>query len=285
MLRRPAIFVFLAVSAASAQREFPVTGLVVSVDRAAGTLTVSHGEIAGYMDAMTMPFHVRGAKIPEPVHPGVTVGFTLHVDGRNSSIGNIRVIEFNSAERDPVLASRLKLLDSAGSGVSPLAIGSQVPDFTLTDQNRRPVTLSRLRGRVIALDFVYTRCPLPDYCFRLSNNFSRLQKRFTGNRDLVLLTASFDPVHDGPDALARYADIWKADPSVWHFLTGPPEEINRICDQFGVGHWMDDGLFTHSLHTAVIDRQGKVAANMQGNQFTAKQLGDMVEAVLKRPPK
>jgi protein SCO1/2 len=282
---RPAIFVFLAVTAAAAQRQFPVTGLVVSVDRPAHTLTVSHGEIAGYMDAMTMPFHTRSARIPEAVHPGSTVGFTLLVDGRNSWIDNIHVIEFNSAERDPVLASRLKLMDSATSGASPLAVGSQVPDFTLTDQSRRPVTLSAFRGKVIAMDFVYTRCPLPDYCFRLSNNFARLQKRFSGNRDLVLLTVSFDPAHDVPEALARYAEIWKADLAMWHFLTGPPADVNRICDQFGVGHWLDDGLFAHSLHTAVIDRQGRLVANMEGNQFSVKQLGDMVESVLKRSPK
>jgi protein SCO1/2 len=282
---RPAIFVFLAVAVAAAQRQFPATGLVVSVDRPAHTLTVSHGEIAGYMDAMTMPFHVRNEQIPESVHPGSTVGFTLLADGRNSWIENIRVIEFNSAERDPVLASRLKLMDSATSGNPLLPIGAQVPDFTLTDQSRHPVTLSGFHGKVIVLDFVYTRCPLPDYCFRLSNNFARLQKRFSGNGDLVLLTVSFDPAHDVPEALARYAEIWKADLAMWHFLTGPPEDVNRVCDQFGVGHWLDDGLFTHSLHTAVIDRQGKLAANMEGNQFSAKQLGDMVEAVLKRSPK
>ena len=100
-------------------------------------------------------------------------------------------------------------------------------------------------------------------------------------RDLVLLTVTFDPAHDRPEVLAGYARIWKADSQTWHFLTGPLDEVQRVCAMFGVGFWQDDGMFTHSLHTAVIDRQGRLAADVEGNQFTARQLGDLVESVLK----
>ena len=236
------------------------------------------------MEAMSMPFHVRDAKLLVVVRPGDNVTFTLVVDKTASWLASLRVTEFQSAERDPALASRLKLLDTASGkpAAAEITPGQTVPDFTLTDQTNRPVALANLRGKVVVLNFIYTRCPLPDYCFRLSNNLGRLQKRFTGTHDLVLLTITFDPVHDVPEVLARYAQTWKADPAIWHFLTGTAADVERVCEMFGVAHWRDDGLFTHSLHTVVIDRAGKAVANLEGNRFTAQQLGDLVETVLQK---
>ena len=134
----------------------------------------------------------------------------------------------------------------------------------------------------MAVTFIYTSCPLPDYCFRLSNNFGQLNQRFAGRmgRDLVLLSISFDPVHDQPDVLAKYASTWKADPESWHFLTGPLDDVKAVTRQFGLNFWPDEGYVTHSLHTLVIDRQGRLAADFEGNQFTARQLGDYVEALM-----
>jgi protein SCO1/2 len=144
--------------------------------------------------------------------------------------------------------------------------------------------LSQLAGKVLVSSFIYTSCPLPNYCFRLSNNLGRLQKRFADRmgRDLVLLSVSIDPVHDTPEVLAKYAATWKADAKSWHFLTGPEPEVRSVCRRFGVNFWPDEGALTHSLHTIVIDRQGKLVANFEGNEFTAEQLGDFVEAVLGR---
>ena len=156
------------------------------------------------------------------------------------------------------------------------------PIFTLTDQTGRRVTLSQWAGKVVAVTFIYTSCPLPDYCFRLSNNFSQLNQRFAGRmgRDLVLLSISFDPVHDQPKVLAKYASTWKADPESWHFLTGPLDEVKAVSRQFGLNFWPDEDYLTHSLHTLVIDRRGRLAADFEGNQFTARQLGDYVEVLI-----
>ena len=265
-----------------APRHYSAKGLVIGVDSPNLTVTISHAAIAGYMDAMVMPFHVREVSLLRQLHAGDNVTFTLAVDTASSWVEEIRTVPFQSAERDPALASRLRLLDSVmgKSSAATLANGDEVPDFTLTDQTNRQVTLSKLRGKVVAMNFVYTRCPLPDYCFRLSNNFGRLAERLRGNRDLVLLTVTFDPVHDRPEILARYAQTWRADPAMWHFLTGDTADVERVCGLFGVAHWRDDGLFTHSLRTVVIDRQGRVAANIEGNTFSARQLGDLVEAIL-----
>jgi protein SCO1 len=262
-----------------------MSGMVLSLDAPHQSVLVSHGEIPGYMDAMTMAFRVRTAKDLSLLHPGDAVAFTLVVDRNSSWAENIRVVEFDSAERDPVQANRLQLLASLMEKNAAIALspGDPVPDFTLTDQTNHPVRFSEFSGKVVVLNFIYTRCPLPGYCFRLSNNFGQLQKRFAPTRDLVLLTVTFDPGNDGPDVLARYGEIWKADPGFWHFLTGPAAEIQRLCALFGVGYWPDEGLYTHSLHTAVIDRHGNLVANLEGNRYAARQLGDLVETVIHRP--
>ena len=142
--------------------------------------------------------------------------------------------------------------------------------------------MSQWAGKVVAVTFIYTSCPLPDYCFRLSNNFSQLNRRFAGRmgRDLVLLSISFDPVHDTPKVLAEYASTWKADPESWHFLTGSLDEVKAVSRQFGLNFWPDEDYLTHSLHTLVIDRQGRLAADFEGNQFTARQLGDYLEVLI-----
>lgn len=280
---RFAVLAVIAQICMAAPQRYPATGLVLAIDRAQLTVTISHESIAGLMDAMAMPFHVQTPKILEGLHAGDSVTFTLVVDRNSSWVDDIRVVRFDSAERDPVQASRLKVLEAATAKTQTrqLAVGEKAPDFSLIDQDNRPVALSTFAGKVVAINFIYTRCPLPDYCFRLSNNFGRLQKRFAGDSRLVLLTVTFDPVHDRPEELARYARIWKADPRQWHFLTGTPADIQRVCAYFGVGYWPDDGIFTHSLHTAILDRDGKLVANLEGNKYTAAQLGDLVQAVLR----
>ena len=123
---------------------------------------------------------------------------------------------------------------------------------------------------------------MPNFCLRIANSFGVLQKRFKARlgRDLVLLTVTFDPVHDTPAVLARYASQWDADPATWHFLTGPADDVQRVCRLFGVDVFSDDGLMNHSLRTAIIDRQGGVLANIEGNRFTSDQLVDLVGAIL-----
>jgi protein SCO1/2 len=214
------------------------------------------------------------------------VEFRLVVGEKSSYAHQIRVRRYESVEQDPLRARRLKLLsqlgDPARSSDKPLAIGEMVPDFSLTDQQRRQIALAKFRGKVVAINFIYTSCALPTFCLRIANNFVALQRRFNARlgRDLVLLTVTFDPVRDQPDVLARYARQLKADPERWHFLTGEVAAVRRVCTMFGVDFFPDEGLMDHSLHTALIDRQGKLVANIEGNQFTADQLGDLTQTVL-----
>ena len=166
-----------------------------------------------------------------------------------------------------------------------LAAGQPAPDFTLTDQSGQPVRFSAISaGKVVAINFVYTRCALPQFCVRASNVFSVIQRRFAQQygRDLVLLTVTFDPERDTPEVLASYAARFNADPKMWRFLTGRTSDVRRVCAFFGVESYLDEGLLNHSLHTAVIDRRGRLVANVEGNQFSPEQLGDLIHETLMR---
>ena len=268
-----------------AAQRYPVTGLIIKTDPAHRSFVASCKEIPGFMKAMVMPFTVRDDKQLNGISPSTIVDFTLVVTDTDSYAENIRVHRFLSAEQEPVEVRNLQLLlgsDKPAGGRARLALGDAIPDFTLTDQSHQQISLSQFAGQVVVATFVYTSCPLPNYCFRLSNNVGRLQKRFADRlgRDLIFLSVTLDPVHDTPEVLAKYAATWKADTRSWHFLTGPRKETGDLCHRFGVDFWQGEGSLTHSLHTVVIDRRQKLAANFEGNEFSAEQLGDFVEAQL-----
>jgi protein SCO1 len=268
-------------------KHYAARGVVLKVDRAAGTVLVSTDAIPGFMEPMAMSYPAKDAKELAALAPGATIDFELVVTPETSYIQAIRVRAFRSVEQDPLTASRLKLLDqidSSAAATKQIGAGEAVPDFTLTDQKAQPVKLSDFSGKVVVISFMYTRCALPNYCFRLSNNLARLQKRFQDKlgRDLILLSVTFDPAHDQAPQLAEYAKIWHADPATWHMLTGPTEQVQRVCREFGVSAYPDEGLLIHSLHTVIINRDGKLVANLEGNEFSAVQLGDLVETVMKR---
>jgi protein SCO1/2 len=282
-----ALLAFLAsgtVWAAEAEKEYAVTGMVLQTNPAHRSFVVSHEKIAGLMDSMAMPFDVRDATELQGLTPGAIVAFTLVIGDKTAYATRIKVRRYETIEKDPKAAQRLAVMKRmAGLSSPPLAIGARVPEFTLIDQTNQRVTLSSLAGKVLALNFIYTRCALPQFCLRVSNDFGVLRRRFQNElgRDLVLLTITFDPERDLPEVLAAYAAQWKADPRTWHFLTGPVADVRKVCALFGVESFQDEGLMNHSLRTAVIDRKGTLRATIEGNQHTPEQLGDLVSATMK----
>jgi protein SCO1 len=279
------IFLFFTASRLAA-KDYSASGLILQVDSAHRSLLVSCQAIPGQMDAMVMTLAVHSAKALDGLKPGMMIDFMLTVQGNESYAEDIRIHPYENASQEPMAARQLKVLEEAASltpAAPALKVGQSVPDFTLIDQNRQRVTFSQFSGKVVAITFIYTSCPLPNFCFRMSNNFGVLQKRNASRmgKDLVLLSISFDPEHDQPDVLAEYARTWTKDQTGWYFLTGPLADVQKVCWSFGMNFSQDEGFLTHSLHTVVIDRQGRIAANLEGNEYTPKQLGDLVESVLK----
>lgn len=281
---------FLLVSAhfVRAAERYPASGMILSVDRSMRMCVVSIDRIPGVVDAGTVSLAVRNGDELAGLVPGTLVDFTLAVDGSTSYAEGLQVRRQQNMERDPMAAHRLALLKaiSGGRTARALEIGDHVPDFSLTDQKSRPFSLSQVRGKVVAIDFMYTSCQLPDFCLRLVNHFGVLQKRFGAQlgRELVFLTVTFDPVRDRPDVLARYASRWNPDPDAWRFLTGPVAEVRRLLEMSGVSAFGDEGLMDHSLKTLVLDCHGNLAAAVEGNRYSTDQLGDLLRAVVSRCP-
>jgi protein SCO1/2 len=270
----PLLLLALSATAACAERH-TARGLVVAVDEPGSVVTISHEALPGFMDAMVMPFDVRGEASRVPLTPGDVVEFGLAVRGGRSWIDRVEVISAAPVDAGLLTTPAVPVL---------VPVGGEIPDFTLVDQTAAPVTLSSLRGKVVVVNFIYTRCPLPDYCPLLVANFRMLRDRFADRmaRDLVLLTVTFDPKHDTPEQLAAYAAAERAGGAGWHFLTGDGAAIERVCNAFGIQYFPEEGLITHTLQTAVVDRTGRLAATVEGKDFDARQLGDLVSAVLER---
>jgi protein SCO1 len=265
----------MVVTTAACAQHHTTTGLVLRVDRQASVVTISHDAFPGFMDAMAMPFDVKGNARTVALTSGDRVRFRLSVKGGRSWVDRVEVLSA------PAVDAGLQQTPAAPVLVP---VGTPIPDFTLIDQSGARVALSSLNGKVVAVTFIYTRCPLPDYCPRMVENFRAVRERFAArmDNDLVLLTISFDPQYDTPQILTRYAASRRAGGPGWHFLTGDPANVERVCNAFGIQYWPEEGLITHSLQTAIVDRDGRLAATVEGKDFTPRQLGDLVGAVLDR---
>ena len=264
--------VVLALTAVSCAHHYSTTGVVLSVAPPA-TVTISHDPFPGYMPAMAMPFALSGSARGVALTPGDRVSFRLAVTRHGSAIDRIAVVSASPADAG---------LRQTPAVSSVAGVGSLVPDFALIDQHERPVSLAARRGKVVLVSFIYTRCPLPDYCPRMIENFRAVSSRFASamDRDLVMFIVSFDPQYDTPARLAEYARTNRAETPGWYFLTGAAAAIDRVCESFGIEYYPDEGLITHSLQTAVIGRDGRLSATIEGRAYTPRQLGDLVASAL-----
>ena len=255
------VVVGLASAAALGAKSYAVDGIVVAVDAANGTMLVSHRPIARYMGAMMMPFRVEDVHELAGLYPGARIQFELAVGKDRSIARHVRRSGGGDAE---IPAPKEKL-----------AIGDRLPDFQLTDQEGRMLRAADLRGKVLAIDFIYTRCPLPDVCPRLGANFATLGRRFAEalGSDLMLLSVTVDPDFDTPTVLAAYAKRWAADSRGWRFLTG---DVARLAAQLGEVYWSDEGSIGHNSTTSIVGRDGRLAAVVEGSNWRVDQLEHLI---------
>lgn len=261
------ICVAFAACSRSSDRRYDLTGRVVAVDKQAAQVTLAHQAIPGYMAAMTMPFNVKDRWALEVLEPGYQVQATLVVTGGRSWLQDL-VVTRQTRGVLPV------------SGSDPKA-GGEVPDFTLVNQDGRKISLARYRGQALALTFIYTRCPLPDFCPLMNSNFQKLDALLAQDRTLYqkthLLTVSFDPEHDTPQVLrefgSRYAGRAANDGFAhWEFASGTPSEIKSMALFFGFSYWPESGQIVHSLSTAVIRPDGRLGRVYRGNGWKPEQV-------------
>ena len=259
----------VALPGCSRGRQYELRGQVLVVDTERKELTIAHGDIPGFMPGMTMPFKVRPETLLDGRSPGELVRATLVVEDTTAYLTAV------------VPTGRAPLPAGAPTGprVALLDPGATVPDATFTDQSGATRTLAGWRGRTVALTFIYTRCPVPDFCPLMDRRFAEVQKLLAADAALAervhLLSVSFDPAFDTPAVLAAHAQKVGADPSRWTFLTGAKPELERFTATLGVSLIPDashPAEIVHNLRTAIIDRQGRLVTIFNGNEWTADEL-------------
>ncbi len=256
----------------------PIKGQVISIDGIAHRITIAHEEIPNYMRAMTMPFKVKDTTLLAKVQPGDSVQGTLAVSRTESWIEALSVMGQGAAagflSPEEVRLKRF------------FREGEKLPDFKFVNQDAHRIRLSDYRGKVLALTFVYSRCPLPDFCIRMSENFAKLQKSLSKNEKLRgkwrLLTISFDPAFDTPQVLKRYGESYGADFSTWEFATDSLQTVRSLLDELDLFVQNDQsGLITHNLRTILIDPEGRLVKVIKGNEWTPTEVAVQVSQLVR----
>lgn len=266
---------------------YTVKGTIREISADHRTVTIQHEEIPDYMLAMTMPFQVKSPELLDGFVPGEEVRFRLVVFPRDATIDQIiatQPFQNRSVEKKP---STPDSPDNQSELHLPQS-GELAPDFDLVNQDGRAVRLSDYKGKIVALNFVYTRCPLPTYCPRLMEEFETAQKSLKDvmGREVVFLTITFDPRFDTPVVLKQYGGRYKADYTSWQLLSGEPEEIRKVASFFNVAYWTSPQgtIESHTLSAAVVDRTGKVARFYSGQRWIASDLVRDVRELLREEP-
>jgi protein SCO1/2 len=250
---------------------FQVKGVVIAVKPQEKSITIKHEDIPDYMPGMTMPFDVKDTNELAGISAGDPVTFRLLVTDTEGWIDQIR----KTGPKTNVLPANAPI--RRARDVEPLNEGDVLPEYQFTNQFGKMFSTRDFKGQALAIEFLFTRCPLPNFCPFLANNFAEAQKQLLAMPNAPtnwhLLTISFDPEFDTPTVLKNYAAAHGADPAHWTFATGDKTEIYAIAEQFGVLISRDEnGGFSHNLRAAVIDTNGRVRKIFIGNEWKPEEL-------------
>lgn len=255
---------------------FTVSGVVKSIDLDLSRARIEHEEIPGYMEAMTMPFYIGNTNEWSNISTNDSIMFLYHVTDDRSWIDNV--------EKQPDEVPSLDELPETDSWrlvreVEALKVGDMLPNYGLTNQFAKPITLDQFRGKVLAMSFIYTRCPIPDFCPKMNRQFLEAQRQLKSMEDAPdnfhFLSISFDPVNDTPERLKVYASAYQHDPDIWTFATGKMIDIDALTEQFGLLFYRSEGTlleWDHNLRTVLIDPEGKIQDILIGNLWKTDEL-------------
>lgn len=252
---------------------YEVKGVLQEVLGDGRKAVITHENIPGYMAAMTMQFEAASAADLGGLAPGDVLAFRLSVMETHSSIDRVRKLGHTTPT--PRVAT--------GEGLPP---GTPLPDCELLDSRGQTLQLSSFKGRALAFTFIFTRCPLPDYCPRMNLNLGAVQSALANDAaaNWHLLSLSFDPDYDTPERLAKYAEPYQPDPAHWTFATGRADEVRALGTAFGLAFSGTGAALDHNLRTVVVDAAGRVQKVFTGNEWKAEELiAEMRKAMTAQP--
>jgi len=259
----------IVVACQSGTKQFTLHGKVMAKDETAGELTVKHDDIPGFMPAMTMPYKVHDRDALKEVEPGDTIDADLISvnGGKEYWLQSFRITSQSGRQNaKPAIKHALKL-------------GEPVPDIPMINQDGKQIHFGDFKGKSVLITFVYTRCPVPTFCPRLSSQFARIHEDLVKTPDEYnkthLLTISFDPKYDTAPVLRRYGlaylDNHAEGFAHWDFASADPVDMRRIADAFGLEYFEDDNQISHSMDIVLLTPEGKVA-KYWSTEWTAAEL-------------
>jgi protein SCO1 len=254
------------------EKRYELKGKVVNVDKKGGVVSIAHEEIKDYMDAMTMPFQLKNNSFLDVMQAGDGVTATLVVTDSRSWLEDVVVAQV-SVDEESKLAKPFE----------PNA-GDAVPDFPLLNQDGKPIHFAQYKGRALLLTFIYTRCPLPDYCPLMTSHFAEINQALKADAGLYakthLLSISVDPEYDTPAVLRAYGlrHNREKDFAHWELAAGKPEEVKKVAEYFGLTYQTEDQQIIHNLQTALIAPDGKFVKMYRGNDW---QPGEIINDIKK----
>jgi protein SCO1/2 len=256
-------------------KNYQLKGIVVSSDATKGVVEVDSEAIPGLMGAMTMPYKLAQPGVASELHPGDHINARLRVADSGSLIDQIDVTAQAKPDYKPSKAYNVP------------TNGEAVPDFKFLNQSGKTIAVDQFHGKALLVTFIYTRCPLPDYCIRMSRNFATIQKQLAADPQLYgkthLLSISFDPAYDTPKVLHSYGTAYAGDTafSHWDFAAPPPAELEAVEQFFDVGVSPgSSNTLTHSLSTALITPEGKIFRWYPNNDWTPSAVVDDVKQAI-----
>ena len=257
------------------EKRYDLKGKVVMVEKEKRLVTVAHDEIKGYMPGMTMPFTVKDDwPFLIPLVPGDQITATLVVDGSTSWLEDVQIAHESTETSTKVI-----------EGLAEPKAGDEVPNYYLTNQDGKQIRIKDYRGKALALTFIYTRCPMPDQCTLMSNNFAIIDQELQKQPELYnkthLLSITFDPEYDTPQVMRSYGGSFTGrytDETFqhWEFATSTKEQIKGLAQFFGLRYYNDtssgEQQIIHSLRTAVIGPDGKVFKVYRENKWKPEEV-------------
>ena len=261
-------------------KSYHLKGVITATDATRGEVQIDSEPIPGFMDAMVMPYKLKDPGIMQDLHTGDHLTATLLVP-----------------DDGPALIDQLVVTAQAQPDYKPATdyhvptAGDTLPDFAFTNQSGEQISLKKFRGKALLITFIYTRCPLSDYCPRMSRNFAAIDQALKANPALYakthLLSISFDPAYDSPAVLRSYGEAYTGKLTQetfqhWDFAAPKKSDLAKVLAYFDVGSTPEkDKTITHSLSTVLVTPEGKVAAWYPTNDWQVsdvlKALGDAAE--------
>ncbi len=270
----------------SSEKTYDVRGRIAGFGDDDRTVFIEHEAIPGYMPAMVMPFTLADSTVALTAFGvGQAVGFTLHVTGQASWITGLHTLPDEAVAAHPAASTKPAITPSPA--LQRLQPGNLAPPFELVDQDGDTLHLNAYRGKALLLTFIYTRCPIPDFCPLMSEHFKTLQPRLRehfGDR-VQLLSISFDPAYDTPERLRDYGMRYTNDFSTWQFATGEAEHIQHLAQRYGVYFELEASAetFAHNLVTALIGPGGRVHQLWRGNRWQPDEVIAAIEQAFALP--